>query len=187
MPSSPDLIYRVDPADRICYANAQYDQFALANDGSTAHSTAVLHRLLWDFITEPTTQQLYRHALKRVRGGQTIRFVFRCDSPDCRRLMEMSVVSVGNQIVEFRTREVSRESRPPQSVLQRHVRRSNAFLRMCAWCNAVDVDGHWVEIEQATRQLGLLEQPHPPALTHGICDPCLAKMRETFSGPVSEA
>ena len=147
MPADTDIIYRVNAADEICFTNRQYDEFARDNDGEAALSTAVLHRSLWSFITEPTTQQLYREVLRRVRRGRSIRFTFRCDSPACRRLMEMIVVNAENQCVEFRTSTISEESRPPQTVLQRPARTSGAFLRICAWCNAVDLDGlRWTQI-----------------------------------------
>lgn len=159
----------------------------MANEGETALSRAVLHRPLWDFITEPTTRHLYREVLRRVRGGRLIQFTFRCDSPACRRLMEMIVVAAEEQGVEFRTRILSQESRPPQTVLRQHARTSGRLLLICAWCNRVDLDANWVEVEDAALRLRLFEYSRPPTLTHGICDSCFTKMKETLLEPPSVA
>ncbi len=185
MPADTDIIYRVNAADEICFTNRQYDEFAKANDGGAALSTAVLHRSLWDFITEPRTRQLYREVLRRVRSGRSIQFTFRCDSPACRRLLEMVVVAAEDQCVEFRTSIVSQESRPPQTVLQHRARSSGDLLRICAWCNAVDLDGKWVELEEVAIRLRLFEHACLPELTHGICEACFAKMQGTLSDPPS--
>jgi hypothetical protein len=181
MLTDTDIIYRVNEADQICFTNRQYDEFALSNDGNAARSTTVLHRSLWDFITERTTQHLYRKVMDRVRSGRFIQFTFRCDSPACRRLMEMDVVSIEGGAVEFRTRALSEESRPPQRVLQHQVGSPEVPLRMCGWCGSVDVSGDWVELVEATRRLRLFEHASPPTITHGICETCLMKMEQTLA------
>ena len=187
MPAGTDIIYRVNAADEISFTNRQYDEFARENDGEKALSTAVLHCSLWSFITEPTTQNLYREVLRRVRDGRSIQFTFRCDSPACRRLMEMIVVSTDAEGVEFRTRALLEESRHPQTVLQHHARSSGEFLRMCAWCNAMNADGDWVEVEEAALRLRLFEYSCLPTVTHGICDACFTKMKRTLSEPPNTA
>ncbi len=167
MPDNTDIIYRVNSSDQICFANRPYDEFARANDGEPALSSAVLNRSLWSFIADPVTEQLYREVLRRVRSGRTIKFTLRCDSPDCRRLMEMEVVAAADQNVTFRTRLLSQESRPPQAMLERHTRTSDHLLRMCSWCCRVNWDGNWIELEVAARQSGLFEAASPPASRMG--------------------
>ena len=44
------------------------------------------------------------------------------------------------------------------------------FLRVCAWCRKVWVDGSWIPIEQ------YLEKKHTLQSTHGICSECLQKL-----------
>jgi len=48
------------------------------------------------------------------------------------------------------------------------------LLRACAWCDRIDVGGHWLEPVAAIRQLRTYEWSDPPAFTHGVCESCLA-------------
>ncbi len=146
-------------------------------------STAVLNRSIWDFITGRSTRYIYERVLRRVRAGRKIRFPFRCDSPDCRRSMEMTVVAVEDQDVEFRTRVLSQQSRPPQTLLQRNASPSDGFLRVCDWCADVDLDGDWIEVEEAVFRLRLSERPSPSNILYGVCKACCAKMDITLSTP----
>ena len=181
MSTSSEIIYRLNPADILCFANKEYDEFASANDGQLASSIAVLQRSLWDFITEPTTQQLYREIVRCVRMGASARFDFRCDSPGCRRTLEMNVAREENGGVEFRTRTLSEELRPSQILLESRPAISDELLRVCSWCNAVNVRHAWVEVEEAVKLLRLFERSRMPHLTHGICGPCRETMIKTVS------
>ncbi|MBM3821916.1 MAG: hypothetical protein FJ404_03330 [Verrucomicrobia bacterium] len=176
-----DIVYRVNAADKICFTNKQYDEFAAANEGNAALTAAVLHRPIWDFISDPTTRHLYEKVIERVRDDRSIRFSFRCDSPACRRKLELTVVSVEDGGVEFRTRTISEETRATQALLQHRAGPSESLLRMCAWCNAIEVDGVWVEVEEAARRLRLFEHSYLPTLTHGMCEPCFMRIKKTLS------
>jgi len=48
------------------------------------------------------------------------------------------------------------------------------LLRVCAWCYRADRDG-WRDIEEVVADEHLLERSTVPAVTHGICDGCLAE------------
>jgi len=50
------------------------------------------------------------------------------------------------------------------------------LLRACAWCDRIDVGGHWLEPDAAIRQLRTYEWSEPPAFTHGVCESCLASL-----------
>jgi hypothetical protein len=43
---------------------------------------------------------------------------------------------------------------------------------MCGWCDRFEVEGEWVEVEEAARRLELFDRPELPALNHGICPDC---------------
>jgi hypothetical protein len=59
----------------------------------TIKPAAVIGFLLWDFICHPETKQLFHDLLKKVREtGRPVTFPYRCDSPDCRRFMELEIV-----------------------------------------------------------------------------------------------
>ncbi len=182
--SVTDLVYRVNALDEIYFTNSQYDEFAATNSGQSANSKAVLNRSLWDFITETSTRCIYQRILRRVRDGRAFRFHFRCDSADFRRMMEMSVVAVENLGVEFRTRIISQTPRPRQLLLDGNASVSNILVRMCGWCAAVDLNGTWIELEEAVLCMGLLERPTPGNISHGICEACHAKMEIALSASI---
>lgn len=175
------IVYRIDASDRIVFTNDAWDTFALVNDGARATSPHVLGRSLWAFISDPTTRALYKRVLERIRAGNALRFNFRCDSPACRRTMEMQV-SAGDAEggVEFRSRTVAENHRQSSAVLQWDGAAGDAHeahvQRVCSWCNRFDVGGVWLEVEDALPQLRLLERAVPSRLTHGICETCFETM-----------
>lgn len=175
------IVYRVNGQDEIVSVNEEWDRFAAANDGEMAKSSRVLLRPLWDFIVGPTTQALYRQAMKQARTGQTLRFTFRCDSPTCRRLLEMRVAGLGEGSVEFSTRTISLENRLPPVFPEPGVTRPRGFLRVCSWCAKVFAGGSWVEVEEGIARLQLLERSIEPLATHGICERCNQEMLDTLA------
>ena len=112
-----DIIYRVNDQDEIVFVNEAWDRFAACNAGKDVTSTQVLHRPPWDFINDSTTQGLYRQVLKRIRDGRALQFDFRCDSPACRRLLQMDVRRGEDGTVEFHTSTLSEEIRQPPALL----------------------------------------------------------------------
>ena len=176
-----DIIYRVNDQDEIVFVNQEWDRFAAANAGEAVMSSRVLRRPLWDFIVDSTTQELYGQILKRVRGGRSLRFTFRCDSPRSRRLLAMEVGRAQDGTVAFCTRTLSEEPRQPPALLAPSAARSNELLRVCAWCEKVSVGGSWVEVEEAVARLRLFESSLLPLMTHGICEQCRQNMAEILA------
>ena len=160
--------------DEIVSVSEAWTRFALANDAPDLVREKVLNRPLWDFITDLSTEQLYRQILERVRSGEAARFSFRCDASDRQRFMEMSITALENGGVRFETRTLRSVDRPPQSLLGRYAPRADDLLRICGWCKRVDVGGAWKEVEEAVDLLRLFERPRLPELTHGICEACYA-------------
>jgi hypothetical protein len=181
MPSNNSLVFKIDMDDDIIAVNEAWDAFALKNDAPELVGTKVVGRSLWDFVGDQTTRQLYRELLTHVRGGATVRFPFRCDSPGLRRRLEMIVWPTEDTLVGFESHVVTSEPRVEQPMWERHALRSGDLVRVCGWCKRVDVSGQWREIEEAIVQLTLFEQHHPPQMTHGICSPCLERMLATLA------
>ena len=175
-----EVHYRLNERDEIVFVNEAWDAFAARNSGGHLSSARVLGRPLWDFITDQATELLYRDVLARIRAGRLVRFVFRCDSADCRRRLEMEVSGGPGNGAEFRVRTLSEEARPPQSLFDPDRPHAEDLLRVCGWCKKVDVGSHWVEVEEAVSVLGLFERPLLPGVTHGICESCFAEMVATL-------
>jgi hypothetical protein len=178
MPSLP-IVYRVDAADRIVYVNDAWDAFAHQNEGTAVVAAQVVGRPLWEFISDLSTRTIYRSALGRIRAGSELRFGFRCDSPSCRRIMEMQILLADEPgSVEFRSSTIAEDHRQPPAVTWAAggSRDEDSLVRMCGWCNRIDVGSVWTEFEEALPQLRLMERANPPSVTHGICESCFQKM-----------
>jgi hypothetical protein len=167
------LWYRVDVSDRICEVGPAWDAFAAENGGLPHVSRdAVIGRPLWDFVSDSNTISLYRQVLAHVRRTGTPHvFTLRCDGPSIERLLEMTIEADGTFVL-FRTRTLRTrpiEDSPADAAPARPLK----LLRICSWCDRVDVGaGRWVPLETAVLALELFQRRDVPALTHAMCDDC---------------
>ncbi|GAB4400098.1 MAG: hypothetical protein Kow00123_07590 [Anaerolineales bacterium] len=178
MSETPDIVYRVNARDEIDFVCDEWDDFAVANGGESVLSAQVLGRPIWDFITDLSTQEIYRALIRKARSGRSLQFTFRCDAPWRRRFLEMTVVGKEGGAVEFHTRTLLEEERPTPILLDADVGRSDELLRSCGWCKKFLVGDEWVEVEEAVQRLRLFQRRRLPSITHGICDECYEKMNE---------
>jgi hypothetical protein len=173
----PEVTYTIDDKDNIIAVNSAWSAFATENDGMQLLPPAILGRTLWDFITDATTIQIYRHLFARVRAGiGPIKFAFRCDAPTKRRLLEMHIAKHPTGTLKCVVRSLRVEDRPAIPSFN-PATGSKALMRVCGWCKRTpDANGDWLEIEQALPRLALFQQPALPAISHGICEDCRRKM-----------
>lgn len=184
--TAQELCYHLNDKDEIIHVNDEWLEFALTNEGNDLIPEKVLGRYLWDFIADSTTVQIYRQLVDKARQGKPTRFTLRCDSPDCRRLLEMTISSDDEKQVQFATRILYSEKREPVVLLSRNMLRSDEFLRTCSWCNKFAVGGErWVEVEDALVELRVFEKDVMPRLTHGICKKCFEEISKEYSIPPS--
>jgi hypothetical protein len=179
-----DLLYQLNASDEISSVNEEWLRFAQANDGQSLLSPQILGRLLWDFIGDLETQHIYRLLHGRVRAGSgPVRVSFRCDGPERRRLLELSISAGVEQGLIYRVRTVREEDRKPVPLLDPHLPRSETFVTMCGWCKRVAAPSHeWLEVEEAVAALSLFAEPRPPQLTHGICGDCSQSLDLAIGG-----
>ena len=52
---------------------------------------------------------------------------------------------------------------------------------MCSWCNGGKIGPRWAEIEEVVAELRIFES-ESPALTHGLCDQCQARLMAESAG-----
>ena len=178
MGGGPGMAYRVGPADELVWVSPEWDRFALANGGEAAVAARVLGRPLWDFVWGSTARELYRHLLRRARAAPTVRFPFRCDSPGSVRLLEMEVERGGAGTVQFRTRPLGQESRPPSPGWPpRPTGRSG--------CVGGAAGSGWRKRGSRSRRPSpewACSAPHLPPASHGICEPCYVAMTRVLDG-----
>jgi hypothetical protein len=176
-----EIHYQLNDRDEIVFVNQAWNAFASANSGEHLTAPHVLGRPLWGFITDRTTRALYKDILARVRSGRSVRFLLRCDSPECRRVLEMEVSRGLDDVTDFRVRTLSQKAWERQPLLDTERPHSEELLRVCGWCKKVHAGGRWAEVEEAVSLLGLFVRSLLPDVTHGICEDCYARIVATIS------
>lgn len=174
--------YRVNPGNSIETVDDEWLRFARENAAASLAEESVTGQPLLDFISDPETRHFYEILMHKVRSTQrNLSLPFRCDAPDRRRFMELTMVPEPDGHITFVTRilrEELRESVPlfaPTST-----NRSTEMLRVCSWCKRVFVRGHWIEAEAAVVELGLFDAPQLPQITHAMCTDCLRDMEQAL-------
>lgn len=171
------FVYRIDDDDRITHVNDAWLAFARENGMPEADIAAVPGRVLWDFLSDTQTAEIYRQLLADVRRHGTTHAVnFRCDSPEMLRLMTLEIAPHENGEIQLSSHVRELEQRPRMAILDPEVPRSDALLTLCSWCKRMRLDDAWVELGEGVTRLGVLEQDAPPQLTHGICEDCSTKL-----------
>lgn len=61
------------------------------------------------------------------------------------------------------------------SYLVRRIRQLENFLKVCAWCRKVDMNGEWVPIEEYLSNIRNIE------CTHGMCADCANRVQVEWS------
>lgn len=174
-PDDEPVRYHLDAHDRLIWVNPAWDRFASANQaGEALLGRAVLGRSLWEFITGPATEHLYRLLFARVRStGEPVAFPFRCDAPATRRTLRMQIELLPAAGLRFTIQSLAETPRDAVPLLDPTVPRSGALITMCSWCKRIaGSGGTWLEIEQAAETLQLFESSAPPAVTHSVCGAC---------------
>jgi hypothetical protein len=173
MMAEPPVAYEIDAADRLTCVNSAWSAVAVAAGAAHLVESRVIGRSLWDFIGDATTRQLYAAILERARGGVPVAFDFRCDTPTRRRRLQMGITGRPAGGVGFDVRVVEAQDRPSVALLDPALEHGPGTVRMCGWCKRVPLpDGGWVEIEDATPVLAILDRVPPPAISHGMCPAC---------------
>lgn len=171
------LAYRIDADDRLCRVNRDWQDFARENGASRALAEGALGTLLWSHIEGDSIREIYRLLTNRARQGRPVSFTYRCDSPVERRTFLMSIRAGEEQCVDFQSDLIRLESRPAVRLLESNQPRGEGFVRVCAWCQRVAVSPEvWLEVEDAVNRLDLLQAENLPALTHGMCQACGARI-----------
>ncbi len=176
------VVYRLSADDCLIAFNADWDVFAEQNSSLTILGKQIANRSIWDFISDAETKHLHKSILKKVRLSNTeLTVPFRCDAPGMRRYMEMKVIPLGNGEIEYQCKTIRVES-APQLACATELADASPLLRMCSWCNKIEVTTNtWLEIDVAVGMLDLFSQAQLPWLTHTMCNSCL----ETL-GPMNE-
>ncbi|MCC7263531.1 MAG: hypothetical protein IT369_13520 [Candidatus Latescibacteria bacterium] len=171
--------YRIDARDHLTAVNKSWAAFAAANNGVGLDPAEVIGQPLWRYLVGEELRHLFELLLKRVRRTQQwVVLPFRCDGPGERRFMQLEVHAYPDQSVDFVSRLLHAEPRPPVAVLGPGGARTQERLRICSWCNRVNLSqGKWVEVEEALSHLGLFSDRDLPQLAYDLCPTCEVEFR----------
>ena len=174
------FIWGIDDADKIVYVNDAWLAFAQENLSPNLMAALVLDQCIWRFIQGQETIYLYKQIFGRVRAGKSpVKFPFRCDSPECRRFMEMQLTRLPGGAIQFISHILREEWRQPPDLLDASRDKPGEFLSICSWCKKIYVpERGWGEIEVAIEPLDLFGRHAMPGMTHTICDSCYTTLKQ---------
>jgi hypothetical protein len=166
--------YELDDELRIVAFDARWSLFAVANETPRlAEAEHVLGRPLLSFIAGDSTAHLYETLFDVVRRTQRpVTLPFRCDSPSLRRYLDLTIEPRPHGLALSSTLSKA-EARPREPLLDAAAARSEEMLRMCSFCKKLKVAAEWMEVEAAVARLRIFDRARVPAISHGLCEPCL--------------
>ena len=140
-PDASPVVYRVDRHDVITRVNAAWRAFA-AENGARSLAARAVGTSLWAHVEGAETRALYAgvHAAVR-RSGRPVTLPFRCDGPEERRWMELTVRPLGGGNLQVVSALVQRAASPRVPLLDPAEPRGAGQFVMCSWCKRVRVDG----------------------------------------------
>lgn len=172
-PEAPDdmlVRLRLDGGGTITAVNDAFDRFACDNDTPQISGRSVIGRKLDDFITGDETRMFIAVLVKGalVLRRESVR-LYRCDSADTRRLMEMRIAPLPEGGVDMLHRLVWQERLQHRTAFTA-VGRVVAMAKRCSICNRLQMEGSWHEPDQLARP----DPSRPIKVFYGICDECQA-------------
>jgi hypothetical protein len=153
--------------------NDAWTRFANNNDAPELAADALLGRTLWDFIADPTTRALYEALVARARQASPRTVLYRCDVPDAKRVMRMTIAADGGNVT-FESVLAEESELRAFALWDRRVSRSGEAIPACSWCKRIEIGGHWIEVDAAIDVLGLLLQQPLRPVVHVTCPNCYA-------------
>ena len=165
---APTATYAIDAGGTILWTDQGFAELARSHGRPELADTAA-GRPLSSFVAGERPRVLQDSLIARARtSGEPLELRYRCDGPDTRRHAMLRMDAQPDGGVLFTTWFESVEDRPHQPLLDTRLRRSDDAVRLCAWCNRVDVDG-WREVEDATAHVALGDLPR---VEHSVCEIC---------------
>jgi hypothetical protein len=186
-------LYVLITDDRSCIVdvNQEWIDFALANWSGEFSADWVVGQRLWRFISDDGTRHLYGLLQKRAREtGREIGFPFRCDSPEVRRFMHMTLQPLEGGQTKWISQLLVEEPRQAALPAMPDSPGPALLLRMCSWCHKACVPawlplgqgqpgpGSWLDLEKLMAGLAHNFEGFYPHVTHGICPDCFQRVSD---------
>ena len=171
------MSYTLDEADTIVAVNGSWDDFARNNEGEQTVARHIIGKKLDQFIHGDETRMFVRTMIMSARVlKKPIYRPYRCDSPQHKRFMEMTVFPRAEGQVEVVHRELHREPifRPVRFTAA-PLGASTAYVKRCSLCNRVQAQGLWSELEEALETERLQMEASTLKVFYGVCPDCLRR------------
>ena len=174
--SDSAMSYTLDEADCIVAVGGAWDDFARVNQGDAVLSSKVIGRKLDQFIHDDVTRMFVRSLLMAARLlGKPISRPYRCDAPELKRFMEMTVTPDARGCLEVKHRELRIEPMLHRVRLVAAPPGSQAvFTKRCSLCNRVQTQGVWSEVDAAVLAGRLTDSGAGLKVFYGVCPDCQA-------------
>jgi hypothetical protein len=163
--------YRLDAEDRIVGVGGAWDAFARENGGDALAGDVLVGTRVYDHVVGHFTRRFLKDFLARARaaGGAT-RQSYRCDSPQAKRLMEMSAEACEAGTLCVSHKVIDERPLPFPVPMEDVTRRGVTGVLRCSNCNRVrgrgDSEKDWREPELAPKSGG------PMRVIHTVCADC---------------
>jgi hypothetical protein len=179
-----DITYRIDDVNRLIAVGGAWDEFALANGAAELVAPAPLGRGILEFIADHATAHIYQELFLGVRHrGRSTSFPIRCDSAGVRRHLQVTIALADGGDIAVTSRVLRIERRSLEWPSAEGADHTNDHLNVCGWCKRFDVQGGWLEIEDAIPLLAIFDWSQIPDTSHGICDDCARQMEGVLAEP----
>lgn len=173
-PVCMDVEYVVDTKDKVVSVNEAWDVFALSNNAPGLHSEWVIGRDWREFVQGDATRMYMEAMLSATRLlGKRVAQSYRCDSPQEKRYVQLTVELLADHHVRFRhhTTQVSAQKYVVNYVVPKTPVVVSKKIKRCSMCNRIELQGVWQETEQAVES-GLLKEGAEVPVFYGICPSC---------------
>lgn len=158
---------------RIVSVADNWGGYAVVNDAPELVFEAVVDHVLWEFVSDHETREIYRELIWRSFSGHAVKFYIRNDSPDQRRTAKLKIRRTLDGNVEFSIQTIGIVPLPLQELLRRRKRHAAGNVTECSFCNKIQTGpSEWLEVEDAVGKLRLFGQKLLPDLLQGVCPPC---------------
>jgi hypothetical protein len=139
------VVYTLDNQDRIISVCGAWDKFADENSGINLSSKEVCGRLIWDFVTGDTTRMWLEAVFMFARArGTSIERPYRCDSPDLKRFMRMSITFKQGGVLLIEHEILATEQRKVPVYIHFGASNLKTTKERCSICGRVNTGG-WKE------------------------------------------
>ncbi len=163
--------YWLDADNAISGVSGPWDRFAQDNEGSAASSSDIAGKPIWSFISGDSSRMWLEALLQLARlTGQAISRPYRCDSPDLKRYMSMTIIPEGSGRLRVEHAILATEARHAP-VYIRYAAKATlpSFYQRCSVCGRVrhTPAEPWLEPDEHCAQ-GKAEL----SVIYAVCEDC---------------